>query len=237
MEHYLAAAEATAPDDPDLRAGAWGIGRGISALLAEDRSGRTPGVFPGPRRGPRPACTDPQPVRGPGAPAAGAGRRGRPGRDRCRLGWSSHRGALARAVVRCRTGSSQGRRRGCRRGHRRPERVRSTRETATPSSPRWPCGWSRKLPSGTTGEHRVSCCTAADATFTRLRLGRASAACRALLNAAGQPAPGGGRPTRACRPAGGRGCHRPRGRGAGPAGRPPLQPRDRRSGCSCRRAR
>ena len=29
----------------------------------------------------------------------------------------------------------------------------------------------------------------ADATFTRLRLGRASAACRALLKAAGQPAP------------------------------------------------
>ena len=30
---------------------------------------------------------------------------------------------------------------------------------------------------------------AADATFTRLRLGRASAACRALLKAAGQPSP------------------------------------------------
>ena len=39
MEQYLAAAEATAPDDPDLRAGAWAIGRGIGALLAEDRSG------------------------------------------------------------------------------------------------------------------------------------------------------------------------------------------------------
>jgi DNA-binding CsgD family transcriptional regulator len=38
MERYLAAAEAAAPDDPDLRAGAWGIGRGIGALLAEDRS-------------------------------------------------------------------------------------------------------------------------------------------------------------------------------------------------------
>jgi tetratricopeptide (TPR) repeat protein len=38
MERYLAAAEAAAPDDPDLRAGAWGIGRAISALLAEDRS-------------------------------------------------------------------------------------------------------------------------------------------------------------------------------------------------------
>ena len=38
MEHYLAAAEAAAPDDPDLRAGAWAIGRGIGALLAEDRS-------------------------------------------------------------------------------------------------------------------------------------------------------------------------------------------------------
>ena len=39
MEHYLAAAEAAAPDDPDLRAGAWAIGRGIGALLAEDRIG------------------------------------------------------------------------------------------------------------------------------------------------------------------------------------------------------
>jgi hypothetical protein len=38
MERYLAAAEAAAPDDADLRAGAWGIGRGIGALLAEDRS-------------------------------------------------------------------------------------------------------------------------------------------------------------------------------------------------------
>src|ERR1700733_10551758 len=37
MEQYLAAAEAAAPEDPDLRAGAWAIGRGISALLAEDR--------------------------------------------------------------------------------------------------------------------------------------------------------------------------------------------------------
>jgi DNA-binding NarL/FixJ family response regulator len=37
MERYLAAAEAAAPDDADLRAGAWGIGRGIGALVAEDR--------------------------------------------------------------------------------------------------------------------------------------------------------------------------------------------------------
>ena len=36
MERYLGAAEALAPDDPDLRAGAWGIGRALNALLAED---------------------------------------------------------------------------------------------------------------------------------------------------------------------------------------------------------
>ena len=39
MDRYLTAAEALAPDDPDLRAGAWGIGRGLSCLLAEDRDG------------------------------------------------------------------------------------------------------------------------------------------------------------------------------------------------------
>ena len=39
MEQCLSAAEALAPDDPDLRAGAWGIGRGLNALLAEDRDG------------------------------------------------------------------------------------------------------------------------------------------------------------------------------------------------------
>ena len=49
---------------------------------------------------------------------------------------------------------------------------------------------------GTPGELLHS----ADATFTRLRLGRASAACRTLLRSAGQPAPGGGRATRPCPP-------------------------------------
>ena len=37
-ERCLAAAEAAAPGDPDLAAGAWGIGRGIGALLSEDRT-------------------------------------------------------------------------------------------------------------------------------------------------------------------------------------------------------
>ena len=39
MERYLSAAEALAPEDRDLRAGAWGIGRALGALLAEDRVG------------------------------------------------------------------------------------------------------------------------------------------------------------------------------------------------------
>jgi len=38
-ERHLARAEQLAPDDTDLRAGAWGIGRGIGALVAEDRDG------------------------------------------------------------------------------------------------------------------------------------------------------------------------------------------------------
>jgi len=37
MERCLAGAEAAAPDDPDLAAGAWGIGRGLCALVSEDR--------------------------------------------------------------------------------------------------------------------------------------------------------------------------------------------------------
>jgi DNA-binding CsgD family transcriptional regulator/tetratricopeptide (TPR) repeat protein len=38
-DRHLNLAEALAPDDADLRAGAWGIGRGLLALLEEDRAG------------------------------------------------------------------------------------------------------------------------------------------------------------------------------------------------------
>jgi DNA-binding CsgD family transcriptional regulator len=38
-EHHLQIAESLGPDDADLRAGAWAIGRGLMALLQEDRQG------------------------------------------------------------------------------------------------------------------------------------------------------------------------------------------------------
>ena len=65
MERCLAAAEAAAPDDPDLRAGAWGIGRGIGALLAEDRRLPCPAQDRGPH-GSAQARSRRRPARRPG---------------------------------------------------------------------------------------------------------------------------------------------------------------------------
>ena len=50
MDRRLAAAEALAPDDADLRAGAWGLGRGMPALPRRTAR-RQPRVRQGPRRG------------------------------------------------------------------------------------------------------------------------------------------------------------------------------------------
>ena len=188
MEHYLAAAEATAPDDPDLRAGAWGIGRGISALLAEDRSGARQAFARARAEAPDQHARILNPYEGPElllrVLAAEAGR----GRDRCCICWSRHRGALASAMVRCRPGSSQGSRWRCRRGLRRAERgARRGRPLPSLLRPDDAPGRGGSHP-GQLGNTRELLRTA-DATFTRLRLGRASAACRALLKAAGQPAP------------------------------------------------
>ena len=110
MEQCLSAAEALAPDDPDLRAGAWGIGRGLNALLAEDRDGARRALARARQEAPDQHARILNPYEGPELLLrALAGEVGRgeidAAADRRRQG-----GPLARTMVRGRPGSGERRR-------------------------------------------------------------------------------------------------------------------------------
>ena len=188
MDRRLAAAEALAPDDADLRAGAWGLGRGMLALLEEDRPGGNPRVRQGPRRGTRPACPHPQPLPGPGIAAPGAGRPGDSLRGGAGRRVGSARGALAAAV---------GRHHACHRPRRRrrPARCRPGAGGGLEAGDRYPIF--RAIAQRLAGEAAlrdkwgdpVALLRSADATLTRFGVRSAAAACQGLLRAAGQRAP------------------------------------------------
>ena len=188
MEHYLAAAEATAPDDPDLRAGAWGIGRGISALLAEDRSGARQAFARARAEAPDQHARILNPYEGPelllrvlaaeaGQAEIAAASAGVVTGARWPQLWFSAARAVARGADGDAAGASAALTAALDAGDRYPVFSALTMRLAAEAAIR--DNW------GTPG----TLLRTADATFTRLRLGRASAACRALLKATGQPAP------------------------------------------------
>jgi DNA-binding CsgD family transcriptional regulator len=188
MERYLAAAEAAAPDDADLRAGAWGIGRGIGALVAEDRDAARQAFARARAQAPDQHARILNPYEGPelllralagqadladiGAAADGTVKAAR---------WPELWFGAARAVAAGAAGDPAG--------------ASAALTTALLAGDRYPvfCALTMRLVAEAAirdgwGEPGTLL-READTTFTRLRLGRASAACRALLKAAGHAAP------------------------------------------------
>ena len=188
MERYLAAAEALAADDPDLRAGAWGIGRALNALLAEDRDGARRALARARLEAPDQHARILNPYEGPELLLrALAGEAGRGEIDAAAAGivraarWPELWFGAAQAVVCGADGDGAG--------------ASAAFDVALDAGSRYPVFSAlvkRLVAEAAIRDHWGSpgvLLHSADATFTRLRLGRASAACRALLKAAGQPAP------------------------------------------------
>jgi DNA-binding CsgD family transcriptional regulator len=188
MERYLSAAEAIAPDDPDLRAGAWGIGRGLSALLAEDRAGARLAFARARQEAPDQHARILNPYEGPElllrallgdadraeieAAAAGIVKAAR---------WPALWHGAAQAVAAGAEGDA--------------EAASAALTAALAAGSRYPVfsALVRRMVAEAALRDRWGApellLRSADATFARLRLGRASTACRVLLKAAGHPAP------------------------------------------------
>ncbi len=188
MEQYLAAAEATAPGDRDLRAGAWGIGRGIAALLAEDRSGALQAFTRARAEAPDQHARILNPYEGPElllrALAAEAGQAeintasaGAVKAARWPALWLGAAQAVVRGADGDGAGASAALGAAIAAGDRYPVFSALTMRLVAEAAIR--DGW---------GAPDMLLRTA-DSTFTRLRLGRASAACRARLKASGHWAP------------------------------------------------
>lgn len=188
MERYLAAAEAAAPGDPDLAAGAWGIGRGIGALLAEDRVAARQAFARACARAPDQHARILNPFEGPELLLRVlAGEAG-----------PAEFNAASAGVVKA---------------ARWPELWFGAAQAVTAGAAGDPAGASAALAAALAAGDRYPVFSAlamrlvaeaalrdgwgdpgtllrrAETTFTRLRLARAAAACRALLKATGQAAP------------------------------------------------
>jgi DNA-binding NarL/FixJ family response regulator len=188
MERYLAAAEAAAPDDADLRAGAWGIGRGIGALLAEDRAVARQAFARAREQAPDRHARILNPYEGPELLLrALAGEAGPSAIDNASSGvvkaarWPELWFGAARAVAVGAAGdpaaASAALSAALRAGDRYPVFSALTMRLAAEAAIRDAWGEPAAL------------LRSAETTFTRLRLARAAAACRALLKAAGHTAP------------------------------------------------
>jgi len=188
MDRYLFAAEALAPDDPDLRAGAWGIGRGLGCLLAEDRDGARQAFARARQEAPDQHARILNPYEGPELLLrAVAGEVSRDEIDAAMRGvvraarwpelWFGAARAVALGAEGDAAGASAALAAALEAGRRYPVFSALVERLAAEAGLRDRWGEPRAL------------LQSADATFTRLRLGRASAACRSLLKAAGHPAP------------------------------------------------
>jgi len=188
MEHYLAAAEATAPDDPDLRAGAWAIGRGIGALLAEDRRGARQAFARARVEAPDQHARILNPYEGPElllralAAEVGPAEIDAASADVVRAArWPQLWFGAAKAVARGADGDAAG--------------ATAALSAALEAGDRYPVFSALTMRLVAEAAIRDGWGTpamllrTADSTFARLRLGRASAACRALLKATGHEAP------------------------------------------------
>jgi len=188
MDRYLGAAEAIAPDDRDLRAGAWGIGRGLGALLVEDRDGARQALARARQEAPDQHARILNPYEGPELLLRSlAGEAGRAEVDAATVGivraarWPELWFGAAGAVARGADGDAAG--------------AQAALTAALDAGQRYPVFSAlveRLVAEAAIRDHwgtPAILLRSADATFTGLRLGRASAACRALLKAAGHPAP------------------------------------------------
>jgi DNA-binding NarL/FixJ family response regulator len=188
MDRYLSAAEALAPDDPDLRAGAWGIGRGLSCLLAEDRDGARQAFARARQEAPDQHARILNPYEGPELLLRTvAGEVGREQIDTAMGGvvraarWPELWFGAARAAALGAEGEAAS---AC-------AALTAALQAGHPY-PVFSALVQRLVAEAAVRDHwgaPAALLQQADATFTRLRLGRASAACRALLKAAGHPAP------------------------------------------------
>ncbi len=188
MERYLGAAEALAPDDCDLRAGAWGIGRALNALLAEDRDAARLALARARQEAPDQHARILNPYEGPELLLRALAGEAGPGEiDAAAAGivraarWPELWYGAAQAVVSGAGGDKAG--------------ASAALAAALDAASRYPVfsALVKRLVAEAAVRDQWGAPSdllhSADATFTRLRLGRASAACRALLKAAGQPAP------------------------------------------------
>jgi DNA-binding CsgD family transcriptional regulator len=188
MERYLAAAEAAAPDDPDLRAGAWGIGRGIGALLSEDRTAAREAFARARAEAPDQHARILNPYEGPellvrtlareaGLPDVEAAVASAVKAARWPELWFGAARAVAAGAAGDGDGASAALSAALLAGDRYPVFSAVVMRLAGEAAIRDAWGDPGALLRG------------AETTFTRLRLGRASAACRALLKTAGHTAP------------------------------------------------
>jgi len=188
MERHLSAAEALAPGDQDLRAGAWGIGRALCALLAEDRDGARQALARARQEAPDQHARILNPYEGPELllrAVAGQARRGEIDAAAASIvkaaRWPELWFRAAQAVARGTDGDAAG--------------AEAALAAALDAGSRYPVfsALVERLAAEAGLRDRwgepAALLQSADATFTRLRLGRASAACRALLKVGGHPAP------------------------------------------------
>jgi DNA-binding CsgD family transcriptional regulator len=188
MEGRLSAAEALAPEDRDLRAGAWGIGRALAGLLAEDRDGARQALARARQEAPDQHARILNPYEGPELLLRALAREaGRAEIDAAAAGlvqgarWPELWFGAARAVSRGADGDVAG--------------AQAALDDALAAGNRYPVFSAlvqRLVAEAALRDHwgrPQAWLRSADATFTGLRLGRASTACRTLLKAAGHPAP------------------------------------------------
>ncbi|HEY6277254.1 MAG TPA: AAA family ATPase [Streptosporangiaceae bacterium] len=188
MERCLTAAESAAPDDPDLHAGAWAIGRGLNALLAEDRPGARQAFARARQEAPDQHARILNPYDGPELLLRSiAGEADQQETDAALASivnaarwpalWFGAAQAAARGAAGDATGASAALGLALEAGSRYPVFSALVRRLIAEAAIRDQWGEPEGL------------LLSADAMFTQLRLGRASAACRALLKSAGRPAP------------------------------------------------
>jgi DNA-binding CsgD family transcriptional regulator len=188
MDQYLAAAEKLAPEDPDLRAGAWGIGRGLLALIEEDRAAARRAFARARAAAPDQHARILNPFQGPELllrVLAGEASMAEVQADAAALVraarwpalWNHAALAVARGAVGDRTGAASALEEALDAARRYPVFRALVRRLAGEAALR--DGWGEPVPL----------LRAAEAGFGELRLGRAAAACRGLLRTAGEPAP------------------------------------------------
>ena len=188
MDRHLATAESLSPGDADLRAGAWGIGRGMLALLEEDRPAAQRAFARARAEAPDQHARILNPYEGPelllqalaGTLTSDQAERAEASAVRAAR-WPQLWASVTLAVVR---GAASD-----------PAAAENALTAALDAGSRYPVfhAIASRLAAEAALRDRwgdpVALLRSADATFTQFGLGRAAAACQGLLRTVGQPAP------------------------------------------------